>query len=110
MRFALLDPQSRHYAVPDWHDAADVPGVLGHQPVVLTDEGGVTAEPFPVGSGCDVPAPKRVVAQPQATDPNALPRRAPAVRVTVLVDVAVHDVEVACFLRELTERITDPVP
>ena len=62
-----------------------------------------------VGCGCDVPAPDRVVTQPQATDPDAVARRAPAVRVTVLVDVAVHDVEVARFLREPMERIPDPI-
>ena len=33
----LLDPQGRHHAVPDRHEAADVPGVLGHQAVVLLD-------------------------------------------------------------------------
>ncbi|HJV15726.1 MAG TPA: hypothetical protein VJ625_17705, partial [Propionibacteriaceae bacterium] len=36
----LLDPQRHHHAVPDRHDAAYVPAVLGHKPVVLSDERG----------------------------------------------------------------------
>jgi hypothetical protein len=70
----------------------------------LPDEGGNTRLAFPVGSGCDVPAPDRVVTQPQATNPDAVPRGPPTVRVTVLVHVAVHHVEVARFLREPLER------
>ena len=61
---ALLDPQSRHHAIPDRHDAADVPGVLGHQPVVLPDEGSHAGLALFVGSGCDVATPERVVTQP----------------------------------------------
>ena len=50
-----------------------------------------------------------VLSQPQATDPDAVARRPPAFRVTVLIDVAVHHVEVARFLRELMQRIPHPV-
>ena len=74
---ALLDPQSRHHAIPNRHEAADVPGVIGHQSVVLLN-GGCRTVPR-LGLGCDAPAPDRVVTQPQATDPDAVVHRAPAI-------------------------------
>ena len=72
---------------------------------MLPDEGGNAGLALIVGCGCDVPAPDRVVTQPQATEPDAVTCSAPAVRITVLVDVAVQHVEVADFLSKLTERI-----
>src|SRR5215213_11755680 len=55
------------------------------------------------------PLPNRVVTPPEATDPNTVTDRTPAVRASVLVDVAIHHVEVARFLRKPLERIRDPV-
>src|SRR4030095_12540374 len=86
-----------------------VPGVLGHQLVVFPDESGDARLALPVGRCCDVPAPDRVVTQPQAANSDTIARRPPAVRGTVLVDVAVHDVEVPRLLRKPIERIPDPV-
>src|SRR6476659_6035364 len=57
----LLDPQGRHHAVSDWHNAADVPGIFGDQAVVLPDEASHAGLPLFVGCGCDVSAPERVV-------------------------------------------------
>src|SRR4029453_8313439 len=94
IHFALLDPQSRHHAVSDGHDAAHVPSVLGHQLVVLPNEGGDARLPLTVGCGCEVPVPDRVVTQPQATHPDTVARSTPTVWVPGLVDVAVHHVEV----------------
>jgi hypothetical protein len=68
----LFGPQSRHHAIPDRHDAADVPGILGHQPIMLPDGSGNAGHTLLVGSARDVPTPNRVVTQPQAADSNAI--------------------------------------
>src|SRR5829696_1109268 len=93
-RIGMMAPRSRCPQPP----AGCVPG-----------EGRKAGKAFPVGPGCDVPAPNRVVTPPQATDPNTVTDRTPAVRASVLVDVAIHHVEVARFLRKPLERIPDPV-
>jgi hypothetical protein len=109
IELGLLEPQSGHHAVPNWDDAAHLAGLVGNQPVVLPDEGRKAGKAFSVSPGCDVHTPNRVVTQPQATDPKAVTHRTPAVRVSVLVDVAIHHVEAVRFLRKTLERIPDPV-
>ena len=37
-----------------------IPGVLSHQPVVLSDEGREAGKALPIGSGCDAPTPDRL--------------------------------------------------
>src|SRR5213593_4410725 len=89
------DAGSHHYAVAGRDDRGDVPVVVGDELVMLEDRVG----PFDtavVGVPLDhAPGPQHVVAQVEAADADALTRRAPGIRVPVLVDVVVDDVEVA---------------
>src|SRR4029079_11774980 len=102
---ASRDAKGDEDAVTSGHDRADEPVVAGDQLVVLEDRARVA-----VGVGPDDPArPQHVVADVQAADADPLATGPPGVRVPVLVDVVVDDVEVAVDPGPLLDRVADVV-
>ena len=88
---------------------------VARQTLCLLDDGGRPSRTPVLGVLLDDPArPQHVVAQVQAPDPDPVPRRPPRVRVALLVDVVVDDVELAPDRVQTLDRVADvpqhPVP
>src|SRR5207245_2538401 len=92
----------------DGKDCGDEPGVGRDRAVHLVDRGGeLGPRVLDVGVAVDPSGPQGVVADEEPSGADPVAGGTPRAGVSVLVDVAIHDVERALRLAEGGDRLTD---